>query len=209
MGFVAAVAFALAGSVAVPAGPVAAATSEEPMSPGRNPAVYGGLAGAFATVGLGIAAFRAWTPRCAEWMAESDCEISERDLGIALGQTMANLHAFAFAGAAAGIVGRRAHDSVLVRRRLRIAGAVSLTLGVVLGVTSYGLLAGAPMTNVQIGKLSSGRAVIAEVGALSAITGVALLARVVAQRSRQRRRSLALGVSPSRAGASLTIGGTF
>lgn len=188
-------------------------TSAEPASRlqepyrGRAAVVYGGLAAGFATMGLGFAGFRGWTARCAEYESLSDCEADSIDLFFAVMQTTMNLHALAFAGAASGVVGRRAHDSRRTRVRLAAGGAASLTFGLMLGTASYVLYLGGPSTIGGVSKLIAGRALLAEAGAAAAITGVVLLARVVAQRHVERRSTIAL--VPSRGGVSLAIGGVF
>lgn len=194
------------------ASPVASAEREAPRPavPQRMRAavVNGGLAVGFGALGLGLAAVRGWQARCPEWESLSDCEVDLYDLFYATMQTAANLHALAFAGAASGIVARRARDSRRTRIRLVAYGAAALSLGAMLGAASYALvLVEPPGSTVGTSKLIAGRAVLGEFGAAVAITGTVLLARVVAQRRVQRR--VHLGVTPSRAGALVSIGGGF
>lgn len=194
------------------ASPVASAEREAPR-PGvpqrmRAAVVNGGLAVGFGTLGLGLAAVRGWQARCPEWESLSDCEVDLYDLFYATMQTAANLHALAFAGAASGILARRARDSRRTRIRLVAYGAAALSLGAMLGAASYALvLVEPPGSTVGTSKLIAGRAVLGELGAAVAITGTVLLARVVAQRRVHRR--VHLGVTPSRAGALVSIGGGF
>jgi hypothetical protein len=202
---------ALVVTVAAPAVP-----GTEPIAPrpvghhsSRRAVTYGGLAVGFATVGLGLAVFRGWNSHCAEWESESDCEATSIDVFYAVMQTVANMHALAFAGASSGMVGRWAHDSRRTRVRLAVGGAASLTLGAMFGAASYALILASPRGNDANARLVAGRALIGEAGAAAAITGVVLLARVVAQQHKSRNSRVAFALMPSRGGASLTLGGVF
>jgi hypothetical protein len=178
----------------------------------RAAVVNGGLAIGFGTLGLGLAAVRGWQARCPEWESLGDCEVDLYDLFYATMQTAANLHALAFAGAASGILARRARDSRRTRIRLVAYGAAALSLGAMLGATSYALvLVEPPGSTVGTSKLIAGRAILGELAAAVAITGTVMLARVVAQRRVDRRveRRVHVGVMPSRGGALVSIGGGF
>ncbi len=125
-------------------------------------------------------------------------------------QTVANLHALAFAGASSGMFGRRAHDSRRSRVRQVVAGTTSLTLGAALGVTAYVLpLVASPSDIRGYTRLWAGEIAIAEVGGLAAIAGTVLLARVVSQRRVARRRRVELDLAPGRTGAGFTLRGRF
>ncbi|MBL8946927.1 MAG: hypothetical protein JNK45_27395 [Myxococcales bacterium] len=172
--------------------------------------VYAGLAAGTWAIGLGIAARRWWTTRCPSYATIGDDCGDVEDEFFAVLQTVANLHALAFAGASSGMFGRRAHDSRRSRVRQVVAGTTSLTLGAAFGVTAYVLpLVASPSDIRGYTRLWAGEIAIAEVGGLAAIAGTVLLARVVSQRRVARRRRVELDLAPGRTGAGFTLRGRF
>ena len=104
--------------------------------------------------------------------------------------------------------GRQANDSHRTRTRFVIAGASTLTLGVLLGVASYPLVFVGQQGIPELKRWGAVRIAIGELGAAAAVAGVVLLARVIAQK-RLRRERVALAVAPIRGGGSVSLGGRF
>lgn len=204
-----------------PPSPVSRPCVQDPPSEGRTRIperrrrfgeVYAGLAAGTWAIGLGIAARRWWTTRCPSYATIGDDCGDVGDEFFAVLQTVANLHALAFAGASSGMFGRRAHDSRRSRVRQVVAGTTSLTLGAALGATAYvfRFIAGPQSQDIRgYTRLWAGEIAMAEVGGLAAIAGTVLLARVVAQRRVARRRRVELDLAPGRTGAGFTLRGRF
>lgn len=168
--------------------PVLPDEPEAGPSSARLGGIYSTLAGGFGVVGVGIATWRGVLyATCPSSRTTDECDFADAFLLESV-QAFANVHAFAFAGAASGAFGRNARDSRRVRRRLTIAGATSLTIGVALGASAYGL----GFANLKVDdrrtaeRRWAGQVAMGELGAVASIAGVVMLARIVAQKHERR-----------------------
>ena len=90
-----------------------------------------------------------------------------------------------------------------------IGGATALTLGFAFGAAAYALVFANWHDDVRsYVRLWRGGIAMGEIGAALGITGVVLLARVVAQRH-VRRRPTVVGLAPTYRGASVLLTGRF